>query len=273
MGVRHEVLNAKNHEREAFIVAQAGRKGAVTVSTNMAGRGTDILLGGNPEFMAKECLRKQNKDPGRLQIAAVGTPERAEWDAVYERFKDETESEHDEVVALGGLHILGTERHESRRIDNQLRGRAGRQGDPGSSRFYLSLQDDLMRIFGGERMQNLMLRLGMEEDVPIEVEADHQAHRGRAEGRRSAELRLPQTHPRIRRRDEQAAPGRVRHAPRAARRRGSEGTHHEMIERHLAAFVDLRCPGESPPQRVGSDRPARPTSLSQFGVKIRTEGT
>jgi preprotein translocase subunit SecA len=168
MGVPHEVLNAKNHEREAFIIAQAGRHKAVTVSTNMAGRGTDILLGGNPEYLAKEALRKQNKDPDAMQIAAVGTPERAEWDAVYQKYKAQTDKEHALVVSLGGLHIVGTERHESRRIDNQLRGRAGRQGDPGSSRFYLSLQDDLMRIFGGERIQNLMLRLGMEEDVPIE---------------------------------------------------------------------------------------------------------
>ena len=168
MGVKHEVLNAKNHEREAFIIAQAGRKGAVTVSTNMAGRGTDILLGGNPEFLTKEFLKKQNKDPDLYQTSPAGSPERIEWDQVLTRFRDETDTEHDEVVALGGLHVLGTERHESRRIDNQLRGRAGRQGDPGSSRFYLSLQDDLMRIFGGERMQNLMLRLGMEEDVPIE---------------------------------------------------------------------------------------------------------
>src|SRR5271163_2890541 len=134
----------------------------------MAGRGTDILLGGNAEFMAKEALRKQNKDPDALQIAHVGSPERSEWDALYQKYKAETDPEHDEVVSSGGLHVLATERHESRRIDNQLRGRAGRQGDPGSSRFYLSLQDDLMRIFGGERMQNLMLRLGMEEDVPIE---------------------------------------------------------------------------------------------------------
>ncbi|HUA18373.1 MAG TPA: preprotein translocase subunit SecA [Bryobacteraceae bacterium] len=168
MGVKHEVLNAKNHEREAFIIAQAGRKNAVTVSTNMAGRGTDILLGGNPEFLTKEHLKKQNKDPDALQTAAVGSPERAEWDEVFARYRAETAVEHDEVVAAGGLHVLGTERHESRRIDNQLRGRAGRQGDPGSSRFYLSLQDDLMRIFGGERMQKLMLHLGMEEDVPIE---------------------------------------------------------------------------------------------------------
>jgi preprotein translocase subunit SecA len=168
MGVRHEVLNAKNHEREAFIVAQAGRKDAVTVSTNMAGRGTDILLGGNPEFMTKEYLRKEGKDPDALQTAAVGTPERVEWDAVYTRFKAEAAQDHEDVVAAGGLLIVGTERHESRRIDNQLRGRAGRQGDPGESLFFLSLQDDLLRIFGGDRMQRLMLRLGMEEDVPIE---------------------------------------------------------------------------------------------------------
>jgi len=160
MGVKHEVLNAKHHLREALIVAQAGRKGVVTVSTNMAGRGTDILLGGNPDFMARESARKQGMDPDQMQ--------KADWEALLARYKEQTDREHDEVVALGGLHILGTERHDSRRIDNQLRGRAGRQGDPGSSRFYLSLQDDLMRIFGGERMQRLMLRLGMEEDVPIE---------------------------------------------------------------------------------------------------------
>ncbi len=160
MGVRHEVLNAKNHEREAHIVAQAGRKSAVTVSTNMAGRGTDIILGGNFDFTLEERLRKLGKSP------EVMPP--AELDALREKVRSDIEAERQEVLELGGLHILGTERHESRRIDNQLRGRAGRQGDPGSSRFYLSLQDDLLRIFGGERMQNLMLRLGMEEDVPIE---------------------------------------------------------------------------------------------------------
>jgi preprotein translocase subunit SecA len=160
MGVKHEVLNAKNHEREATIVAQAGRKGAVTVSTNMAGRGTDILLGGNPDFLARERLRKQNKDRE--------TVSKEEWETVFNSVKLQTDKEHDEVVDLGGLYIVGTERHDARRIDNQLRGRAGRQGDPGSARFFLSLQDDLMRIFGGQGMQNLMLRLGMEEDVPIE---------------------------------------------------------------------------------------------------------
>ena len=161
MGIRHEVLNAKNHEREASIIAQAGRKGAVTVSTNMAGRGTDILLGGNADAMARELMLKAGKDPNREEF-------KADWDQTLAEVKAQVAIEHDEVVALGGLHIVGTERHDSRRIDNQLRGRAGRQGDPGSSRFFLSLQDDLLRIFGGERMQNLMLRLGMEEDVPIE---------------------------------------------------------------------------------------------------------
>jgi len=160
MGVKHEILNAKQHEREAHIVAQAGRKGAITVSTNMAGRGTDILLGGNPENLAVEHLRKKGQSPDTMP--------QEEFEKVVAQFKEETDREHDEVIELGGLHVLATERHESRRIDNQLRGRAGRQGDPGSSRFYLSLQDDLMRIFGGEKVQNLMLRLGMEEDVPIE---------------------------------------------------------------------------------------------------------
>ncbi|HKQ05339.1 MAG TPA: preprotein translocase subunit SecA [Blastocatellia bacterium] len=160
--VPHNVLNAKPEHaaREADIVAQAGRLGQVTIATNMAGRGTDILLGGNPEFLAKEELKKKQINPDEA------TPEQLE--RALERAKQVTEAEHKEVVAAGGLHILGTERHESRRIDNQLRGRSGRQGDPGSSRFYLSLEDDLMRIFGGERIKNLMLRLGMEEGVPIE---------------------------------------------------------------------------------------------------------
>jgi preprotein translocase subunit SecA len=159
-GIPHNVLNAKYHEREAEIVAQAGRKGAVTIATNMAGRGTDILLGGNPEFMAREFLKHEEIDPDEA------TDE--QWEAALERAKRIVEEEHKEVVRLGGLHIIGTERHESRRIDNQLRGRAGRQGDPGSSRFFLSLEDDLMRIFAGDRVKSLMQRLGMEEGVAIE---------------------------------------------------------------------------------------------------------
>ena len=195
-GIPHEVLNAKQHERESRIVAQAGRKGAVTVATNMAGRGTDILLGGNPEFMTREHFLKNRLAMPYAQAPAVigAEPENADpaavaanvpmvlfqhegkifqvpqdqWKPVYDDFANQCKAEHDEVVALGGLHILGTERHEARRIDNQLRGRAGRQGDPGSSRFFLSLEDDLMRIFGGERVKALMYRLGMTEGVPIE---------------------------------------------------------------------------------------------------------
>jgi preprotein translocase subunit SecA len=210
-GIPHQVLNAKQHEREAKVIAQAGRKGAVTVSTNMAGRGTDILLGGNPEAMTRDyCLKEKLAMPylpaGSVIGAAPGseTPAQADaalaaasgnglgasaadaamvlfqqegkifqvpleqWKPFYQQFAAQCKAEHDEVVAMGGLHILGTERHEARRIDNQLRGRAGRQGDPGSSRFFLSLEDDLLRIFGGEKMQAIMFRLGMTEGVPIE---------------------------------------------------------------------------------------------------------
>ncbi|MDI6846085.1 MAG: preprotein translocase subunit SecA [Candidatus Saccharicenans sp.] len=159
-GIKHVVLNAKYHELEAQIIAQAGRIGAVTIATNMAGRGVDILLGGNPDYLAKEFLKKSGIDPQKA------TPE--QYQKAYEEALKITSEEHEKVVALGGLHIIGTERHESRRIDNQLRGRAGRQGDPGSSRFYLSLEDDLMRIFGSDRLSGLMARIGMAEGVPIE---------------------------------------------------------------------------------------------------------
>jgi preprotein translocase subunit SecA len=215
-GIPHQVLNAKQHEREAKIIAQAGRKGAVTVSTNMAGRGTDILLGGNPEAMTREYALKNKlampyAPAGAVIGAAAGAAGGAatetaaqadaasgngtsatagaatsaamvlfqqegkifqvpleQWKPIYDQFAEQCRAEHDEVVAMGGLHILGTERHEARRIDNQLRGRAGRQGDPGASRFFLSLEDDLLRIFGGERVKALMFRLGMTEGVPIE---------------------------------------------------------------------------------------------------------
>ncbi|MDP9418500.1 MAG: preprotein translocase subunit SecA [Actinomycetota bacterium] len=162
-GIPHEVLNAKNHEREAAIVAQAGRKGAVTVATNMAGRGTDIMLGGNPEFMADAELRQRGLDP-------VETPEdyEAAWPDAREKAKRSVEAEHEEVTELGGLYVLGTERHESRRIDNQLRGRSGRQGDPGESRFYLSLGDDLMRLFNAGMVETFLTRMNIPEDQPIE---------------------------------------------------------------------------------------------------------
>ena len=181
---KHVVLNAKYHAQEAEFVAQAGRRGSVTIATNMAGRGTDILLGGNPEFMARQqCLAEEiaerlPKGEERFvedednvyffHLDAFYRVPQAEYQRVYAHFKAQCDEEHDDVVALSGLHILGTERHEARRIDNQLRGRAGRQGDPGSSRFYLSLEDDLMRIFGSDRISGLMQRLGMEEGVPIE---------------------------------------------------------------------------------------------------------
>ena len=194
-GIPHEVLNAKQHEREGRIVAQAGRKGAVTVATNMAGRGTDILLGGNPEQMTRDHFLKNKIAMPYASAPAVIPADGAasegaapasvpmvlfqnegkifqvpgdQWKPVYDSFAEQCKAEHDAVVSLGGLHILGTERHEARRIDNQLRGRAGRQGDPGSSRFFLSLEDDLARIFGGERVKQLMFRLGMTEGVPIE---------------------------------------------------------------------------------------------------------
>jgi len=162
-GVRHEVLNAKHHEREATIVARAGRKSAVTVATNMAGRGTDIMLGGNPEFIADEELQKRGLSP-------VETPEEYEaaWPAELERQRAAVVTEHEEVVALGGLYVLGTERHESRRIDNQLRGRSGRQGDPGESRFYLSLGDELMRRFNSGLVERFLSAAGIPDDVPIE---------------------------------------------------------------------------------------------------------
>ena len=183
-GIKHVVLNAKYHAQEAEIVAQAGRKATVTIATNMAGRGTDILLGGNPEFMARqqtladEIAEKLPKGQEKFvddadfvyffHLDNFYRVPRNDYERIFQAYKQQTDAEHDQVVGVTGLHIIATERHEARRIDNQLRGRAGRQGDPGSSRFYLSLQDDLMRIFGSDRISGLMQRLGMEEGVPIE---------------------------------------------------------------------------------------------------------
>ncbi len=175
-GIKHEVLNAKYHEKEAEIISQAGKKGAVTIATNMAGRGTDIKLGGNAEFMAKAEMRRMGYTE-ELISEATGFSEtdneeileaRETFKELNQKYKDHIKSEEEEVLKAGGLFIVGTERHESRRIDNQLRGRAGRQGDPGASRFFLSLEDDLMRLFGGERIQAIMDRFNLEEDVPIE---------------------------------------------------------------------------------------------------------
>ena len=176
-GIEHEVLNAKYHEKEAEIVAQAGHYGAVTIATNMAGRGTDILLGGNPEYLARRAMRQKGYDDMMIE-EAIGFNEnvpaevleaRAVYKEFYDGFRRQTDAEHDRVVAVGGLHIIGTERHESRRIDNQLRGRAGRQGDPGSSQFFISLQDDLMRLFGSDRISGMIGKMGLAEDEPIEA--------------------------------------------------------------------------------------------------------
>ena len=176
-GIPHEVLNAKNHAKEAEIVAQAGHFGAVTIATNMAGRGTDILLGGNPDFLARRAMRQQGFDEEIIE-AATGHNEdvpqeildaRATYQTLYSEFKQKTDVEHERVLQTGGLHIIGTERHESRRIDNQLRGRAGRQGDPGSTQFFISLEDDLMRLFGSERIGAMVDRLGLKDDEPLEA--------------------------------------------------------------------------------------------------------
>ncbi len=176
-GIEHVVLNAKYHAREAEIVAQAGHYGAVTIATNMAGRGTDILLGGNPEFLARRAMKQKGYEDNVID-EATGFNEnvseevlaaRVIYKQLYADFKKQTDAEHDRVIAVGGLHIIGTERHESRRIDNQLRGRAGRQGDPGSSQFLLSMQDDLMRLFGSERVSGLIEKMGLAEDEPIEA--------------------------------------------------------------------------------------------------------
>ena len=179
-GVKHEVLNAKYHDKEAEIIAQAGRLGAVTIATNMAGRGTDIVLGGNPTFLTKKEMKKLGYDESVINkvdaslegIDREGNEElfaaREKYEELYKKYKEETKAEQEEVMKSGGLAIIGTERHESRRIDNQLRGRAGRQGDPGSSRFYISLEDDLMRLFGSERISSVVEKIGLEEDMPIE---------------------------------------------------------------------------------------------------------
>ncbi len=175
-GVPHNVLNAKHHAKEAEIVAQAGQAGAVTIATNMAGRGTDILLGGNPEFMARKELRQKGIEDAEIELAVGFSPTedphvlelRETYRTLLAKHSAVTDVEHEKVVALGGLHIIGTERHESRRIDNQLRGRSGRQGDPGSSRFYVALEDDIMRLFGSERIQGLVDRIGMDDTMPIE---------------------------------------------------------------------------------------------------------
>jgi len=232
-GVPHEVLNAKNHEREATIVAQAGRKGAVTVATNMAGRGTDIMLGGNPEFVADLELHQRGLSP-------VETPEdyEAAWPEAVEKAKRAVAAEHEEVVALGGLYVLGTERHESRRIDNQLRGRSGRQGDPGMSRFYLSLEDDLMRMFNADKVAHFMEWLKTPPEVPIESKAVSRSIR-------SAQTQVEQQNFEIRKDvlKYDDVLNRQRHVIYDERRRVLEGADlteqiREMIDEVVSAYVD-----------------------------------
>ncbi len=259
-GIRHEVLNAKNHEREASIVAQAGSKGAVTVSTNMAGRGTDILLGGNAESMAREAMRKLGKDPDREEF-------KADWERTLAEFRTQWQKDHDEVVALGGLHIVGTERHDSRRIDNQLRGRAGRQGDPGSSRFFLSLQDDLLRIFGGERMQNLMLRLGMEEDVPIE---SGMITKRIAAAQKAVETQNFEARKHLLEYDD--VMNKQRKAVYSMRRQLLEGAEQkdrvmDMTRGVIGSMVDLRCPEGAHPDTWDLTG-VQTDMLTQFGARV-----
>ena len=285
MGVKHEVLNAKNHEREASIVAQAGRKNAVTVSTNMAGRGTDILLGGNPEFMTKDaCLKDKVAERLSADEAQYVADEhfyffthhdqfyrvrRDKWDEIYANAKAHTDKEHDEVTALGGLHIVATERHESRRIDNQLRGRSGRQGDPGSSRFFLSLQDDLLRIFGGERMQNLMLRLGMEEDVPIE---SRMITKRILKAQEAVEMQNFEARKHLLEYDD--VMNKQRQAVYGMRRQLLEGIDQkervmDMVRGIVDQFVDRHCPNEKHPD-TWDIASLRTDVLSQFGYKVET---
>jgi preprotein translocase subunit SecA len=276
-------LNAKNHEREASIVAQAGRKNAVTVSTNMAGRGTDILLGGNPEFMTKDaCLKDKVAERLSEDEAQYVADEhfyffthhdqfyrvrRDIWDEIFANAKAHTDIEHDEVTALGGLHIVATERHESRRIDNQLRGRSGRQGDPGSSRFFLSLQDDLLRIFGGERMQNLMLRLGMEEDVPIE---SRMITKRILKAQEAVEMQNFEARKHLLEYDD--VMNKQRQAVYGMRRQLLEGIDQkervmDMVRGIVDQSVDRHCPNQKHPDTwdIGT---LRTDVLSQFGYKV-----
>ena len=284
MGVRHEVLNAKAHEREAYIIAQAGRKDAVTVSTNMAGRGTDILLGGNAEFLSQEEALKAKLAitvPAGETKSLVADKEfyyfqRGDthyriaidyWNGLMSKHKAVTDAEHQEVVASGGLHIVGTERHESRRIDNQLRGRAGRQGDPGSATFFLSLQDDLLRIFGGERIQNLMLRLGMEEDVPIEsklITKRIAAAQKAVEGQNFSARKHLLEYDDVMNKQRQAVYGMRRNLLEGQDQRERI---HTIIDGMVGNFMEMRAPTGSP--RDAWDLPTLESDvLTQFGVKF-----
>jgi preprotein translocase subunit SecA len=321
-GIPHQVLNAKQHEREAKIISQAGRKGAVTVSTNMAGRGTDILLGGNPEAMTREyALKNKLAMPYAPAAAVIGapapvavaagagsnateTPAQADasvsggdgaspakdapmvlfqqegkifqvpldqWKPIFDQFAEQCRTEHDEVVAMGGLHILGTERHEARRIDNQLRGRAGRQGDPGSSRFFLSLEDDLLRIFGGERVKALMYRLGMTEGVPIESRLISKRIENAQKAREAQNFEA-----RKHLLEYDDVMNKQRETIYSLRRSFLEGRDQKefVLERatSLASWlVDSFCPREQHPDQWNGTQFGNEV-LNQFGVELRSAG-
>ena len=257
-GVQHNVLNAKNHEREAVIVAQAGRKGSVTVATNMAGRGVDILLGGNPEYLARQEMAARDFDNDAYLLFEMEEEDRASYEAEYEpiyaKYKAQTDAEHEEVVELGGLYVLGTERHESRRIDNQLRGRAGRQGDPGASLFYLSLEDDLMRMFASDRVASIMERLKWPDDEPIEAKMVSKAVENAQRADRGAQLRAPQERPQVRRRDECPARGDLRRAPEDPPGRGPQGPGAGVRRRGRARHRRRVPAGRRLPRGVGAGR-------------------
>ncbi|MBP1600241.1 MAG: preprotein translocase, SecA subunit [Acidobacteria bacterium] len=261
--IPHVVLNAKYHAKEAEIVAQAGRKKAVTIATNMAGRGTDILLGGNPDFLTLQTLREKGQDPDALP--------KVEYDAIKKHWVEHCRKEHDEVVQLGGLHILGTERHEARRIDNQLRGRAGRQGDPGSSRFYLSLEDDLMRIFASDRISGIMQSLGMDEGVPIE---SNLITRQIERAQKQVEARNFEIRKHLLEYDD--VMNKQREAIYGLRRELLEGTDQreyilELAEDILLEFVERHAPKDKSPEDWDTEG-LRIAVGNQFGLDIAAAG-
>jgi len=291
--IPHAVLNAKQHEREAKVIAQAGRKGAVTVSTNMAGRGTDILLGGNPEAMTRDyCLHEKLAIPYISAPAVIGadaadntSPNMVlfqqegkiyqvpadQWKPIYDEFVAQCRTEHDEVIALGGLHILGTERHEARRIDNQLRGRAGRQGDPGSSRFFLSLEDDLLRVFGGERVKALMYRLGMTEGVPIESKL---ISRRIENAQKAVEAQNFEARKHLLEYDD--VMNKQRETIYSIRRSALEGKEQKDYALGIAQdiaeeFVETYCPQNEHPEKWNVTQFAAEV-LNQFGIDLKTVG-
>ena len=290
-GVKHWVLNAKQHEKEAEIVAQAGRKGMVTIATNMAGRGTDILLGGNAEFMARqECVKKGIAKPVGLAQGKIEGPQEdgttslfyyagseyivstQQWTEIFNRYKAQTDKEHDEVTAVGGLHILGTERHESRRIDNQLRGRAGRQGDPGSSRFYLALEDDLMRIFAKEWVSKLLERLGMEEGVPIESKL---ITRRIETAQKAVEAQHFESRKHLLEYDD--VMNKQREAVYGLRRRLLEGTDQKdlILEDYVSAILGDLMDEHCPPKAHADDwniKALKDAVFTRFGVDFLAEG-